>query len=521
MRRFTPSVFLKTVEYDDMLVRPLREAEVDTSRPVWIVGAGPSLDDIDVAAIPTLTLALNSAIFLPLQNPWWIARDRRAVAWAKSYLTRRRVAVAVGSFGMKLMFEELVREHVNTFILDDQRLVTWGETQIVGALWVAIVLGFKDIILAGNDLQLTGGKRYADKIVPQSGRHLGRDRENFRTTRRYLKETIWPVRIFNVGSTLKGIFKCVSFEQALEMSGGGMAHKVKRKSGAVKRQAYVVWPKTRLMSRMRYIGEALVSIFADFDFDAVLIPQNALPDQVSSGDIIISPHGVPRRPGALMLFYCFEPFRLCGDIGELRKRKGKRRLSGWSEKLHRWCQARNRWFDAVLCYDLPTLTTFTRQGIPGYLVPMGYHESFEVSGSPRPEGVYLIGSSSPFRDNMLAACGGHYATNGHRNDYQVTPGVHLAIQAGHRAFDSLRIISLLLANGRCVLSDSKPEWSPLVPEVHYFTASPRYFPHVCRDLMRNRELRETVGRQGYEYVKNHLRLDVCLREALTAMGVSL
>ncbi len=277
------------------------------------------------------------------------------------------------------------------------------------------------------------------------------------------------------------------------------------------RAAHIVWPRTTKLSRTLHVARALRSILLSMGFQAKLT--STQPQHISEGDLLISPSAMKKRDWATTIFFCMEPFRNPNKPGP---------YANQVRRMRRWCTSPSRWFDAIFCHDVTTMMEFQQFDVPAFLVPIGYHESFEVH---RPahiwsEGVFFIGSQTGMRNEIVTACGGRYVTR--RDAVKAclhAPGIHLAIHAGAQSFDSVRIVSLLLANKRCVLSDTMARWSPLVPERHYYVASHRYMPHVCRDLMANPDLRNVVAQKGHEYVKTRFRLDDYLKAALREAGV--
>lgn len=287
---------------------------------------------------------------------------------------------------------------------------------------------------------------------------------------------------------------------------------------SVKRRVFIVWPCRGPWNVLRYLEKALSMILEELGFDPHSVSVDTMPEVVNEGDVVISPRPVPRREGAVMVFYCMDPIgkRIQG-IWTLRYMvRGK----GFTQRVLRECQSRRRWFDAVFCYDEPIMRFFARWDIPTYLVPIGYHESFEVEGTPQEEGVFFLGTPSERRDALVAACGGTHIPGGQRSDYLNTPGVHLVFNRGYRAFDSIRIVSLLLSNRRCVLTDLEAEWMPLISGEHFYSASTRYLPYVCEDLMKNPGIRRKIARLGYEFIKKHFRFDDHVGEAMKGLGVS-
>ena len=201
---------------------------------VWIVGSGPSLDDIDERKLQGKYIyALNWSykLFLDYEkypDAWWLYCDKRAYYQVKDYLQNNKVQVIVEKRNMEQMrslrqFVHWVWYPRNTF--SQERSI--AET----ALQMADFCGFDRAFLVGIDgFRIKPGQPYTRKIqrnkcyfmkpeVPGSERKSSRDFvEKINSVAKRLKK----LKVF-ICSDLYPIdespmFKKISFEEALNAS---------------------------------------------------------------------------------------------------------------------------------------------------------------------------------------------------------------------------------------------------------------------------------------------------------------
>lgn len=184
----------------------------------WILGSGPSLDELDPNVVSPNRFALNLTILMEdWRDSWWVCRDGRCLQkWLGSVHRkcfgedRREVETLITDAVGARRIEKLdigydkIRRVVNT----RKRFFT-GETILVFALQVADYIGFSDIVLAGVDLCDPGGVAYAKEIDWQSKFTLqarGRRYKRMRDEVLHLSTTL-NARVRTVSPHLEDIFE--------------------------------------------------------------------------------------------------------------------------------------------------------------------------------------------------------------------------------------------------------------------------------------------------------------------------
>lgn len=182
----------------------------------WILGSGPSLDEMDPNIVGVNVFALNLTILMRYwRYSWWICRDGRCFGkWFGSDRDmgedRRDVDTLFTDFaGFKRarsinITNRMLRQIVNT----QQRFFT-GDTVLVYALQVADYMGFSEIILAGIDLCDPGGSMYAKEIDWQHKGTISARPGRFRKMRREVQQVSTSInaRVLTVSPHLEDIFE--------------------------------------------------------------------------------------------------------------------------------------------------------------------------------------------------------------------------------------------------------------------------------------------------------------------------
>jgi len=285
-----------------------------------------------------------------------------------------------------------------------------------------------------------------------------------------------------------------------------------------------------VVSRMGYhnswagqVGRAIRQCFETFGFPAWLVCTNSLPKTAENDLLVYLVNKLPPShvgtPGH-KVYWNFHP---C--VPE--------RAHGYSGYYHKhWVETekslRRGHFCAVLEYDKVQYQFMERAKWPVWHCPVGYHKSFEVAPSePLPRGIYFLGNLSTKRRHWIDIVGAktvNYTTTPWvQNRLLCTPGVHINVKLRTMGcFLGLRVIMLLASNARCIVTENSG-WSPLKRGKHCFEATkPEKMKRICADLMRHPEECEKIGRQGYEFVKTHLRLEASLVPVIReVLGVTL
>jgi len=139
----------------------------------WILGSGPSLDELDPSQVGENRFALNLTILMDkYRSSWWVCRDGRCMKkWIGS---NRHKAIGEDRRQVDLLFTDKIgndrirslkvnRKMIREIVNSGEQFRT-GETVLVYALQVADYMGFSDIILAGIDLCDPEGVAYAEEI---------------------------------------------------------------------------------------------------------------------------------------------------------------------------------------------------------------------------------------------------------------------------------------------------------------------------------------------------------------------
>ncbi len=183
--------------------------------------------------------------------------------------------------------------------------------------------------------------------------------------------------------------------------------------------------------------------------------------------------------------------------------------------------------DAIFEYNKHTSEWMVKAGLPAFFVPVGYHESFEmapVAPMYKKPGVFFLGTlcgnrRNWFKCNQWAKAHDFQKCQWKRPTLIHSDGVHLnSFIRNFRTFLSLRVISLLLSNKCCVLSEPS-DWSPLTNGQHWVVADLKNFQRKAEWLLENQSRRREIGFCGYEFIKKHHRLHDHFEEALTQFGI--
>jgi hypothetical protein len=137
----------------------------------WLMGSGPSLDEIDISLLKGKTVfAVNAAITLIANNtfksPWWLFRDRRIVHQIGSRLDRWK---RWGIFTHKAAFMTVkdvcgVKNKSMVAHLYDKEGVIHKRTIIEDALQIIKMLGFKQVNMVGVDHAVVENRPYAKAL---------------------------------------------------------------------------------------------------------------------------------------------------------------------------------------------------------------------------------------------------------------------------------------------------------------------------------------------------------------------
>jgi len=224
-------------------------------------------------------------------------------------------------------------------------------------------------------------------------------------------------------------------------------------------------------------------------------------------------------------------------------------LDSFNSRSKRYREKISGKFDIIFDYNQNTTDILKARGENAYLLPMGYHESYEVAWLPPFDvGAHWLGleyhpppKGAEYDPRILdrrgeickaireagAPCSSHFFRGlPGRLDLMrkmlSTPGVHLNL---HRPgspfqFGGIRVIQLLMSNRRFVLSEPC-SWYPegLTPGVHWDVAEPEQIPEHVLYWLKKPIKREAVARAGYEFIRANHRLDVFLKQALIEAGV--
>jgi len=202
----------------ELELQPWRDAR--KGETAWILGSGPSLDELDPAKVGPNRFALNLTILMEdYRDSWWVCRDGRCMQkWNLSHQRacigedRRRAHTlftdGVGAKRVKQM--AFPRRKVQRVVNCQKRFFT-GETVLVFALQVADYLGFKEIILAGVDLKDPGGVAYAKEIDWQSKFTVRARLHRYKRMRQEVAQlsTAMNARVLTTSPHLEGIFERV------------------------------------------------------------------------------------------------------------------------------------------------------------------------------------------------------------------------------------------------------------------------------------------------------------------------
>lgn len=292
----------------------------------------------------------------------------------------------------------------------------------------------------------------------------------------------------------------------------------------MKRSAYVVRSSTARNYGGDIFALAMIDVLEKLGYEAwSVIRGEDPPSRYRTVDDLwlFLGHGVPGLyrdlPGRKVI-YSFHPYG--DDYGQYAARNF-RTVKGCLVEGHA---------EVVFHYNLHTVEWMRRQGLPAYYSPVGYHETFEMGfdGELLNLGVYFLGRPRGRRKEILKACGAQCCNWLHRSAADAarrraqllnTDGVHLNLfHIPWRPFLALRVVTLLLANRRAVVSEP-PDWSPLVSGEHYLEVPTADLPSACKSLLNDAKRRRELGEAGYDFVRTHYRLDQGLKQSLAEAGL--
>ncbi len=165
----------------------------------WILGSGPSLDELDRSRLNENVFALNLTILMGgLGESWWVCRDGRCFQkWLGSARTgaigadRRSVHTLITDHAGTKRVEELqIGRNMIRRVVDTEMRFFTGETVLLYALQLAEFLGFAEVILAGVDLCDPGGATYAKEIDWQAKGTLDARPARFRRMRKEVAQLV-------------------------------------------------------------------------------------------------------------------------------------------------------------------------------------------------------------------------------------------------------------------------------------------------------------------------------------------
>jgi len=307
-----------------------------------------------------------------------------------------------------------------------------------------------------------------------------------------------------------------------------------------------------MRKHMKYYGKhlfviAVREIMEGWGFDARIVPSERYKEwPIRKGDIVFyadagstrtSPPWAKSR-GAWTYYFNMEPADPLPHYPE----PNRHRVASYARVLRAN-------FDVVFDYNGNTTENLRSLGVNAYLLPIGYHESFERPRlKPYRAGVHFLGNemepefknTKPGKERNLKSRRGKMCdeirklgTPCHSHSFRVrtqeefdrflwTPGVHLNL---HRfpppfQFGGLRVIAMLMSNQRFVLTEIC-NWLPpgLVPGVHWDVAPPDEFAERAAYWYSKPRACKKMGRAGYEFLKKSHRLDVELERAMTEAGI--
>lgn len=135
-------------------------------RRVFIVGSGPSLDDLDLSRLnQSIVFALNASVTLfdlaEAGGLFWFVRDRRAVVeCASRLLGPHTLRVIAGKRSWEQVLDFARRQRLSGLVYDE-RSVVHERTVAEDALQIARRLGAAEAVLVGVDCHAPAGRPYA------------------------------------------------------------------------------------------------------------------------------------------------------------------------------------------------------------------------------------------------------------------------------------------------------------------------------------------------------------------------
>ncbi len=191
--------------------------------------------------------------------------------------------------------------------------------------------------------------------------------------------------------------------------------------------------------------------------------------------------------------------------------------------------------DAVFDYNEHTTNWMRKAGMNAIYCPVGYHELFEVPPvkglkSRRDDGrtdAYLIGRADCGNRPEWVMANRSWAKVIDWREHQwlrpsllSTDAVHLNVTTRVRCktFLSMRVIMLLMANRRFVLSEI-PDWSPLKSGEHWATVERKGLEGAYQAWAKNDKGRHEIAEAGYQFIRFHHRLDYHFEMAMKDAGV--
>lgn len=151
----------------------IRSLAGSESGRLWIAGAGPTLDDVDLSLLKDdIVFALNASIVKFTDNPntWWFFRDSRVLEECEPRLIKLKwklwkVITTTRSLE-RVVHRDLHKKGINVkAFYYDERSVNHVKTVLEDALQVADSLGFRECYLVGVDHAIRNFKPYAESLM--------------------------------------------------------------------------------------------------------------------------------------------------------------------------------------------------------------------------------------------------------------------------------------------------------------------------------------------------------------------
>lgn len=283
----------------------------------------------------------------------------------------------------------------------------------------------------------------------------------------------------------------------------------------------VLCPKTNLV--FQSIARACHQSFIELGHESDLAEEYVEGYDLALFVVYYHPWRIPNTTPTLKIGYHMEPLPWYNDKSI--------HLVKWAKKF----EQQTKMYDRVIDMSYNNVEWLRSKGHKRvYWCALGYHESFEL---PRVEGqhheVAFIGSlqegttGRSRRQAMIKRWNNCLAKDGikikcfdgvfdddlasavHNADIHLN--IHISDQ---RCFEMPRIVTLLLSNGKFVITEKIGEHKPFTHKKHLVEVSWKKFPSTIRHYLKVSEQRNKIARQGYEFVKKHYRFRTHLNRML-------